>query len=350
MTPELAPGHGSRDAQKPSAGGDTLPDLAPGQSARDAQTTRAGGITLHDPDLAPGHQTYDAQVPVAGGNQPTPGQRARDTQSSLAGGDQSAPGQPTYDAQVPVAGRNAGDAERELAELLLRVASDALDGLERERVATGNRLESLRRVKGMAGTAVEAELEALHAGLLELEHDATLALQRALRRHPLGPWVKRTVGVGEKQGARLLAAIGDPAARPNPAKLWQYCGHGDPARSRLRKGAKVEHNPTAKMRVRLVAESCMKHRHSPYRAVYDCERAKWAERDTTDGHRHAHALRIVGKAILLDLWREARAIDLSAPTLATPALRVEPVPARATVPATPMPGPPAQGDPSRNGR
>lgn len=44
-------------------------------------------------------------------------------------------------------------------------------------------------------------------------------------------------------------------------------------------------------------------RRSPYRDTYDQRRAHTAERDDwTDGHKHADALRIVGKHILRDLW------------------------------------------------
>jgi hypothetical protein len=125
-----------------------------------------------------------------------------------------------------------------------------------------------------------------------------------MRMHPLAAFVKQTRGLGEKQAARLLAAIGDPAARENPAKLWQYAGHGDPARSRKRKGQVVEFNPTAKMRVHLCAESMLR---SGNREVYDAARAAWADRDTTDGHKHNHALRLVGKRLLLDMWKAARA-------------------------------------------
>jgi hypothetical protein len=55
----------------------------------------------------------------------------------------------------------------------------------------------------------------------------------------------------------------------------------------------------------------MKTRTSPYRAVYDRARASWADRDTTDLHRHQHALRLVAKAVLLDLFVEAKALDQS---------------------------------------
>jgi hypothetical protein len=191
-------------------------------------------------------------------------------------------------------------------DALLLILADAVDDLERVRIATDNRIRSLIQVKGLEDSPERRRLEQLRDGIAALEHAATRDLQRAMRAHPLGSWVKRTIGVGEKQAARLLAAIGDPADRPNPAKLWQYAGHGDPARSKLRKGQPVEHNPIAKMRTRLIANSCIKQMRSPYRAVYDRERVRWTDRDTTDLHKHNHALRVVGKAMLLDLWREAR--------------------------------------------
>jgi hypothetical protein len=185
--------------------------------------------------------------------------------------------------------------------------------------------------------------------IIALEAQAIKDLERAMRAHPLGAWVKQQVGVGEKQAARLLAALGDPAARATPSQLWQYAGHGDPARSKLRKGQPVEHSPTAKMRTRLIAESCIKQAHSPYRAVYDQARAaavgkvhavqcqntirpsltgsngsngcgtrehpEWGAPGSPwrPGHAHGHALRLVGKAVLLDLWRAAR--DLASPDL-----------------------------------
>lgn len=189
---------------------------------------------------------------------------------------------------------------------LLLVLAGALDDLERTRIATANRLRVLVRVKRLGDTPEAQTMRSVVDALMALEHAATLDLQRAMRAHQLGPWVKRTVGVGEKQAARLLAAIGDPAERAMPSQLWQYCGHGAP--SQRQRGTRAFWNPTAKMRTRLIAESCMKCRTSPYRAVYDDARMDWATRDTTDGHKHNHALRMVGKALLLDLWHEARAV------------------------------------------
>jgi len=206
-------------------------------------------------------------------------------------------------------------------ELLFHAAF--LDDIENVRKATANRLGAMER-EGVGGVQYESQLEALE----RIEHQAILELQRAMRRHPLGPWVKRTVGVGEKQAARLIAAIGDVCwnhaedrPRRGPAELWAYCGYR-PDQKR-RKGVQSNWNADAKMRAFLIAESCIKQtgsggatdaaepsrdarRPSPYRVVYDAARLSWAERDTTDLHRHNHALRCVAKAVLRDMFLEAK--------------------------------------------
>jgi hypothetical protein len=273
------------------------------------------------------------------------------------------------------------------ADRLLLIFADAFDDLERVRIATENRVRSLGQVKGLDGTDMEARLLELVDALQVLEHQAELSLKRALRTHPLGPWVKATVGIGEKQGARLLAAIGDPAwnhaedrPRRGPAELWAYCGlhvinpgqssadaqpflAGDPSGQdsadaqvgsaagsghpgdhekdvsqasvvsgvapKRARGQKANWNATAKMRAFLIAESCIKQAASPYRAVYDEGRAHYADAvhpqpcaqcgpkgkpaqpgsPLSAGHQHARALRLVMKAILRDLWVEARRVS-----------------------------------------
>lgn len=189
-----------------------------------------------------------------------------------------------------------------------------------------------------------------------------------MRKNPLWPWLEAQGGVGEKQAARLLGAIGDPLTRPqiirddgtveparyrNVSELLSLCGHGDPARKR-RSGmtqaeAKATGNPEAKKRVRLIAMSCVKldgvpdkngrrRALSPYRLVYDQARAEnaskvhasecrnrkpyWAKPNGCgtsahpelgeagtpwrDGHQLGDALRKVGKQFLKDLHAEAR--------------------------------------------
>lgn len=212
-------------------------------------------------------------------------------------------------------------------EALLSIFSDALDDLEAMRIATDNRIRSLVEVKGLAGTPEEMRLHALAENIATLEHGATLDLKRALRAHPLGAWVKSTTGIGEKQGGRLIAAIGNPYMRPtlyrdgelvSPAQprtvsqLWAYCGYhvlpasqahvatqdanagGDHSRDPAievanthsslagvapsrKKGQRANWNGTAKVRAFLVAESCIKNRNSPYRSVYEEARAHHAE-------------------------------------------------------------------------
>ena len=265
-----------------------------------------------------------------------------------------------------------------LADPLLALAADVLDDLECVRIANENRLRQLTRdetdvdgeERGFGLTLDHPDVKRLAAlveALAKAEHDAELQLNRLMRKHPLGPWVKQARGVGEKQGARLLAAIGDPYwndlhDRPRTvSELWAYCGYhvlrtgqatldaqcahagsgpagGNPdhsgrdvhtsgvgvAASRAR-GQKANWSADAKMRAHLVAVSIVK-AGGPYREVYDDGRAKYADTlhpadcrrcgpagkpalagsPRSAGHQHAMALRLVAKAVLRDLWREAK--------------------------------------------
>lgn len=230
------------------------------------------------------------------------------------------------------------------SDALLLILADRLNDIEGLRKATGNQLAALTRSsdiaggKGLSEHSKAAVSMADWLALLEREeHQVVLQLQRALRLHPLGRWVKDTVGIGEKQGARLIAAIGDPAwnhaadrPRRGPAELWAYCGYA-PEQKR-RKGVQSNWNAEAKMRAFLCAESCIKQTggadrssspegvtrsRSPFRDEYDKARANWVDRDTSDAHKHQHALRCVAKAILKDLWLAARAIELAHSEAAT---------------------------------
>jgi hypothetical protein len=176
-------------------------------------------------------------------------------------------------------------------------------------------------------------------------------LNRAVRKHPLHDWIQNTHGVGEKQGARLLAAIGDPAwnsaegrPRRGPEELYAYCGYV-PGQER-RRGVKSNWNATAKTRTYLCAEKAVQNgvrklnagddsngydvagrkAISPLGEKYLEARAHYADAlhdepcarcgpkgkpapagsPLSDGHKHARALRIVAKQILKDLWRGAR--------------------------------------------
>jgi hypothetical protein len=259
----------------------------------------------------------------------------------------------------------------DLFDPALAFAADVLDDLERVRIANENRLRQLTRSVEdsdgeLRGFGLDedhpdvARLAAMVDTLLDLEKDATLNLQRHMRRHLLGSWVKTQKGIGDKQAARLLAAIGDPYIRPEVIRedgtvlprgprtvsaLWAYCGlhvvpgqpcsedqsmhageRGDSGHDRhdtqcshvgvaprRRKGQVANWSGNAKMRVHLIAVSCMKVRDSPFRAVYDTRRKHTAvtHPDWSDGHSHNDALRVTSKEILKHLWRAARDLHLA---------------------------------------
>ena len=267
-----------------------------------------------------------------------------------------------------------------LADPTLALAADVLDDLERVKIANANRLRQLTRdVEDsdgeMRGFGLDeshpdvARLAAMVATLEQLEHDAVLNLRRAMRKHPLGPWVKAQKGVGEKQAARLLATIGDPCLNGatgeyrTVSQLWAYCGlhvlpasqapldahsdragggsisGGDPGpvprathrsdagvAARRTKGIKANWSTLAKTRAWLIVESCMKQidapcktdsgigdhlpgcECSPYRVAVDERRRHTATThpEWTPGHSLNDGMRIASKRLLRDLWREAR--------------------------------------------
>lgn len=250
----------------------------------------------------------------------------------------------------------------------LYVLAQFLDDIEGIRKAQGNRRRILTATEpdedgvmrgfGLdAAHPVVATIEALASQLDSVEHETVLALNRAMRKHPLVFWQRSQKGVGEKQLARLLAAVGDPYLRTMPdgttrprtvSALWAYCGlHTLPAAdhpapdthsgivggratlpagansassprsvaplpgsnvaARRQKGVKANWSTDAKTRAYLIATSCIK-QDGEYRQVYDARRAHTATThpDWTPGHSHNDALRIVSKRILRDLWRAAR--------------------------------------------
>lgn len=227
--------------------------------------------------------------------------------------------------------------EMEYVDAMLLLASDSLDDIERTRIAAGNRLAALDR-KGIQDGNALTGATGLHTALLELEHQATLNLQRTVREHYLGTWIRRTVGIGEKQGGRLIGALGNPRwnyaeqrARRGPAELWAYCGYHviDGAAPARRRGQRANWNGNAKMRAFLCAESAIKQAHSPFRSVYDAARRKHedavhqgpcvrcgpaghpaaTETPLSAGHQHARRLREVAKEILKDMYLAAPVLD-----------------------------------------
>lgn len=205
----------------------------------------------------------------------------------------------------------------------IRALGGLLDDLELVRIMNGNRIGALEREHGEA----LPHLLDIQERVAAIEHLAHLELVRAWRKHPLAPWAKEYLGLGEKSIARLIAIIGDPAERPNVAKLWAYCGHGDARRTKAKGMSQDElfrlGNPRAKKQVWLISTSLLK---AGNRVGYDEARAKYADAlhesscvrcgpagkpaltgsPLSDGHKHARALRYAGKLFLRDLWAASR--------------------------------------------
>jgi hypothetical protein len=249
--------------------------------------------------------------------------------------------------------------------------ADMLDDLERTRIAQENRLRQLTRTepdkdgeeRGFGLSKEHPEVLVLAEMVTQLkilEEQAVKSLQKKLKANPLHAWIKTQRGLGDKQVARLLAAIGDPyinvqkdAAR-GLYSLWAYCGFhvllvghidddtqsgtagelkvastsyfdpkepGSGVAPRRKRGQRANWSMKAKMRAYLIAESCIKQRDaeckeghiedcrcSPYRIVYDNRRTHTAvtHPEWTDGHSHNDAMRIAAKEILRGLWTAAR--------------------------------------------
>lgn len=360
---QLAGGHNVVDAPRRTAAGNQHTDR---HVARDAHCTAAVG--------ANSRSAASVALPIAqppSGAQLTDRRGRRDAHGCNAVGDNSGQGQAAVERPTPV--------HDSLLDPALAFAADILDDIERVRVANANRLQILTRtaedkdgeVRGFGLDESHpdvARLAAMVELLKRLDKDATKHLEKVMRRHPLHSWAKGQKGVGDKQVARLLAAIGDPYINGSTglprtvSALWKYCGlhvlpghaslddhgggagdGGDPGRTQIddqtvhagvapkrQRGIQSNWSTRGKTRAMLIADSCIRQKHdpctagdfegswlavhyectcSPYRKVYDERRMHTAvtHPEWTAGHSANDAKRFVAKRILRDLWRAARA-------------------------------------------
>ena len=245
-----------------------------------------------------------------------------------------------------------------LADFTLAMCADVVDDLEKVKIANENRLRTLTMPIDSHGHGLSVDhpdvkrLADIVAALSAAEHQAVLHLQRTMRKHPLGAFVKNSKGIGEKQAARLLASIRDPYwndlhNRPRKLReLYRFCGMdvvntsaygscesqigcGAGVAPSKKRGEIVHWSPDARMRLWLIASKCVMVGHGgPYRAIYDEGRAKYADAiHTTEckrcgpkgkpapvgsplsaAHQHARSIRLIAKAILRDLWQESKRI------------------------------------------
>lgn len=246
-----------------------------------------------------------------------------------------------------------------LFDPFLSLAAEVLDDTEKVWIANNNRLSVMTRDSTDSdgeergwGLTLEhpdvAMLAVLVSNLEESVRQATKNLEKRMRKHPLGPWVKTQKGLGDKQTARLLAAIGDPYwntlhDRPRTvSELWAYCGFhvlhpGDQLKPEIQKqvvagvapkrqrGQKSNWNEDARKRAWLIAASVIKS-GGPYREMYDATKEKYADAVHTapcvrcgpagkpaqpgsplsKGHIDGRGRRAICKAVLKNLWIESK--------------------------------------------
>ena len=309
-----------------------------------AQQAKVRTTPMIEPPAAPhsaidSQERYDTHVRSAVDGTPATSsaidsQRRDDTQNGHAVDGSGSANRPPNDTPSPRSGSVDGWLE-------LRVWAEMFDDAQKARIANTNRAER----GGVDPIIYEHHLDALRRA----EHECRLSLRRTYRRvapTSIQEWQKITNGIGIDLLARLLGHMGDPrwatphhwegagAARTlitdppferGVGQLWQYAGHGAPARRTKGMSADdlaAQGSPMLKMLVHLNAEACMKCMTSPFRLTYEQSRQATADKVHTvecvrcgpsgkpaqpgtpwsPGHQHAHALRIVGKAILKDMW------------------------------------------------
>jgi len=129
---------------------------------------------------------------------------------------------------------------------------------------------------------------------------------------------------GKSKDGKKKHLVADPPYLRSVAQLRSYCGVGDPVRRRRKQMDQADALRCGSVRGRtLVYLLAVAQEKSPlkkpgaYRLLYDESKADFAERhpDATKKHCQNHALRIVGKEILKDIWVVARK-SLRLPTIA----------------------------------
>lgn len=249
--------------------------------------------------------------------------------------------------------------------VIISVLARQVDDLEATREAIDNRVFQLTnskpdkdgQLRGLGLSETDPDVRRLldqADAISAVEKNAVTQLERCFRESVWKPWQSAATGVGEKQLARLLGTLGDPAWNTRDGRfrtvdeLYVYSGYssvsvsghtpasthssitadGPKIAPKHHKGHRSNWSPEVRMRTWLIAQKCMMQRSgTTYRDVYEAGRIKYAEAvhvapcaqcagkgnpphetgsPLRPGHQMARALRLVSKQILKDLWRESR--------------------------------------------
>lgn len=190
----------------------------------------------------------------------------------------------------------------------LRWLSDSYYQTQKFRIQVGNQLSAVARLadRGPAPSAILS----LFTHLQDAEEALAKDMGAGINGHPAMRWLGEVRGIGPILAGKLLGLIDDIGKFATASKLRRFAGYAviDGKRERPTKGEKLHYNTRLKSLCWLIVSSMLRSGGSPYRVVYDTQKARYEEihPDWTKGHRHLAAMRKVSSLFLSHLWETWR--------------------------------------------
>jgi hypothetical protein len=237
--------------------------------------------------------------------------------------------------------QHIGTAERRFGALARRMMGWRFDMHEKERAALNKNAEKLTRAmlteKDLSDadadfasrTGLDHDAVAIRASLVPL-WDARKQIERQMEiiavRLPAAGMVADVRGFGIRGLAVIVGETGDLSGYPNPAKVWRRLGLAPYTREkdgltragstwRMKGGLSADewsefgYAPARLGQVYGVnTEPLMKLNDGKYRALYLHAKAAFAPRAERPMHAHKHAMRLMTKELVLDVWRAWRGL------------------------------------------
>lgn len=200
-----------------------------------------------------------------------------------------------------------------MTSAILRALVDLRDRqIQKARIQFSNRVSAIERnTDDPAGSDQFELVQKWHNRFDELETELDQDVKTAVKDEPMYELLKEVRGIGPLISAKLLAMIDIERANTVSA-LWRYAGYAvfDGKIERPVKGEALHYNKRLKTTMYLVATSFFKS-SSPYRAIYDLWKVKYAEAhsDWTKLHCHLAAIRKMNMIFLQHLWLKWRQLE-----------------------------------------
>jgi hypothetical protein len=171
---------------------------------------------------------------------------------------------------------------------------------------------------------ITQDLEEHRQALEEKAAQSAKQLEKLAKQLPVWPWVESVRGAGAMTLGQVVAECGDLSLYDGPAKVWKRMGVGIVDGERQRRVAgnpelakRMGYSPKRRAMVYNIACSLVKGNKGNYYAYYREVKAAATERGwdkqkskppypgaSGTNRAEQHALRLLGKRYLRDLWRE----------------------------------------------